>query len=326
MILDKAYETPDEYGPAHDSHFHSLSAHNLGLRSQPSVTMSLLATAKTPACQEAIQALTQRIFEGLGRKQRPSREYVEALAAMIADLLKGMSYSPVRPCFRRMAANSFSQKVVGYHAFIRALKDLERHKFVRRASGEASFQGKVGTVTRIIPTVRLSDFLTGYGITPANRHDHFHIPKAFKSHEPIALKAGRTFNRNWKKMPGKPLPVSYSNPRAAKYAEQVTSINAFLADQTFSFGEEPVLFRGFNQGDDPSSDYNKGGRLNCYGGGYQQLSKEKRATITINGLPTAEIDISACHITIAHGFCGVALPNRSDLYDIEDIPRDIVKS
>lgn len=288
--------------------------------------MSLLATTKTIACRDAIKTLADRIFEGVGRKQRASDQYRKALAAMVADLLKGMSHTPIRPCFRPMGASCFSEKAVGYHAFTRALKDLERHEFVWRAAGEAAFQDKVGIVTRIVPTVRLSDFLAGHGITPLNRHTHFHIPKSFKSHEPLALKAGRTFNRKWKKIPGKPLLVNYSNPRAAKFAAQVTSINAFLAEQVFSFGDEPVLFRGFNQGDDQSSDYDKGGRLNCYGGGYQQLSKDERSAITINGLSTVEIDVSACHITIAHGKCSVALPNRADLYDIEDIPRNIVKS
>ncbi len=127
MIVQN-YRNQQELYSANENDVHRQSARNMGLNKQPSVTMSLLATTKTTACREAIHALAERIFEGVGRKQRPSDQYRNALAAMVADLLKGMSHSPVRPCFRPMGASCFSEKAVGYHAFTRALKDLERHE------------------------------------------------------------------------------------------------------------------------------------------------------------------------------------------------------
>ena len=59
--------------------------------------------------------------------------------------------------------------------------------------------------------------------------------------------------------------------------------------------------------------------------GYQKLSEEKRAQMTINGEPVTEIDIEACFLTILFGLLRVPLPN-SDMYAIGGIKRPIVKS
>lgn len=251
---------------------------------------------------------------------------MRAISAVVADLLKAMTQHPFSECYRPMGAGDFKELTVGYHPTRRVLDDLERHRFIIKKPGKAPFKGEPGVVTRILPTPRFAEFLLGHGITPANRTLHFTYPKAWHSSEPLRLKAGRTYGRNWKKVAGAKMPVDYSHPKAAAYAEQVKIINGFLAEQEFSFSDEVTLFRGFNVGDHPAFDWNMGGRLFCYGGGYQSLSKNDRKSITINGQRTIELDISACHITIAHGVLGVPLPNRRDLYDIDDLPREIVKS
>ena len=56
-----------------------------------------------------------------------------------------------------------------------------------------------------------------------------------------------------------------------------------------------------------------GGRL--YGAWWQTVPKEGRAHITINGMPTVEIDYSALHPAILYHRAGLELPN-GDLYDI----------
>ena len=70
------------------------------------------------------------------------------------------------------------------------------------------------------------------------------------------------------------------------------------------------------------------GRL--YGGRYQQLNEDERSRITINGEPTAELDIKSCHPTMAYAEVGIDWYGQSnqDIYEKEGVaswPRDLVK-
>ena len=70
------------------------------------------------------------------------------------------------------------------------------------------------------------------------------------------------------------------------------------------------------------------GRL--FGGSFQQLSKEERKRITINGEPVVELDIKSCHATMAFAHVGIDWYEQSDqeLYsrkEEKDWPRDVVK-
>ena len=60
-----------------------------------------------------------------------------------------------------------------------------------------------------------------------------------------------------------------------------------------------------------------GGRL--YGPWWQNLKKEERVHITINGSATVEVDYSALHPSMLYHMAGLPLPD-GDLYDIYDSP------
>lgn len=295
------------------------------LRAISSVTMSLLGSTISDLAKDAIDHLAAQIFQATASRAKPGTAYIIALGAATADLLKATSHTPPRPCFRPMGAGSFTDGPIGYHAFKRVLDDLEREGFVERVSGTAPTRDTQGVVTRIIPSIRFTDFMARSGIHEMNRAVHFHYPAQWRAVDPIQLKAGRTFNRSWKKVAGKRLQVNFSEPLPALLADEVRTINQHIARNRFSFADDVTLFRGFNLGDQEGYAWNKGGRLYCHGGSYQSLSKEERQFITINDSKTVEMDISACHITIAHGLCETSLPNRSDLYDVEGVPRDVLK-
>ncbi len=59
---------------------------------------------------------------------------------------------------------------------------------------------------------------------------------------------------------------------------------------------------------------------------YQTMKEEERPErITIDGEPVAELDVSACQLSIVHGLLRLPLPD-GDLYDVDGYPRAVVKS
>ncbi|MUL76440.1 hypothetical protein [Mycolicibacterium sp. CBMA 226] len=84
----------------------------------------------------------------------------------------------------------------------------------------------------------------------------------------------------------------------------------------------PRLRRVFN------GDFDRGGRLYCYGASHQSLSPQERAnlTIVIGGVahPVVEIDYANLHVAIAYFEAGQLIP-PGDQYLIEGFDRDVVK-
>lgn len=301
------------------------------LRQDDAISMPLRCVAKTEDCQRAIQALVSKIYEPVGRRRRPSPQYIDAVAAAVADLLKAAEISRSQSCYRAMSSASFSGQPIGYDPFKRAVGDLQRHGFLMVEAGERPFRDEPGIVTRVKPSTFLLEWLGHHGISPANRLIHFSVrsPSAstasYTNRPVLRLTEGLKRSKTYNKIYGKRLPVDLTDPRVAAIADQVRSINKFMATQTFSLDAPPSFFRAFNQGDDPYHNWSKGGRLCCHGSGYQQMSKEKRAAILINGNPTVELDVSSCHLTIAYALTDTPLPNRADLYDVGNIPRTVIK-
>ena len=48
--------------------------------------------------------------------------------------------------------------------------------------------------------------------------------------------------------------------------------------------------------------------------------------ITVNGEAVVEMDIHACALSITHALFKISLPDRADLYHLEGVERDVVKS
>ena len=87
------------------------------------------------------------------------------------------------------------------------------------------------------------------------------------------------------------------------------------------------LKRIFNEGDRSDFHWNMGGRLYAIGEShYQWLKKEKRLDIKINQEPVVEIDINASFLRILHGLLSYELPTGEDIYAMEEIHREVVKS
>ncbi|KTR83855.1 hypothetical protein NS277_07915 [Novosphingobium barchaimii] len=121
------------------------------------------------------------------------------------------------------------------------------------------------------------------------------------------------------------MPVDMTDAKVLSLAAQVTTINEVLAKQSYDGMAFEGLFRGFNKGDDSSFNWNMGGRLYAVGGGYQSIERDERKLIRINGEATAEVDISASHVTILHCLMKAPLPEGIDPYFIPGLDREPVK-
>ncbi|WP_454280128.1 hypothetical protein [Sphingomonas sp. Marseille-Q8236] len=282
----------------------------------------------------ATDALASQIIELRGNRKKPSDQYMLALGAAIAELVRAASYAPVRPCFRPMDANTFTPAdpdaskadAVGYQSFKRVMDDMQRNGFARIDAGKRGFNDILGVITRIYATPKLTDHLATHGITPANRRSHFTYPRAADDIPPIQLRAtSKRKGRNRER--GALLPVDWTNPAVKDHARQIREINRHYAKQVITGpnGEELdiALYRGFNLGDQPGHDFKKGGRAYA---DFQSLEREERRKIKINGQETLEVDISACFLTLLHFLLGKSFSNNVDLYDFSPYPREIVKS
>src|SRR5262249_49124504 len=117
--------------------------------------------------------------------------------------------------------------------------------------------------------------------------DHF-IPELPR--HPLVKKAGSLRDPYGAKVRGKPMRFERIG-KATELEQQVRDLNEFL---DLRWGSHRGYIRVFNQGDHPSFDWNKGGRLYSQGDdSYQRLSQDQRLGMTINGDPICEIDIRA---------------------------------
>lgn len=104
---------------------------------------------------------------------------------------------------------------------------------------------------------------------------------------------------------------------STKYTKEIiqvlTKYNKFMSKQEVMLHGVKLdtgLARIFN------IDFEHGGRLYTSGHSYQGVFASMRKDITINGHPTAEVDIKGSHISILHTMCNSRLLDGYDVYDI----------
>lgn len=175
---------------------------------------------------------------------------------------------------------------------------------------------------RLRATHRLLELALSFGVTPQNAKRHF-----LKEHQiswPIEVKTKSVRNNMGQKV-SKRMRLPQVDGLEDKL-EQIRNLNAFYEQHEFNLPDVPCLKRTFNNGDDPEFRYDLGGRLYCTSkAGYQSMRKAERRTITINGEPTSEVDVSGSFPFILHNALNAPLPKMDDIYEIEGIERDVVK-
>ena len=271
-----------------------------------------------------------------GKRQRQRDSSVEklrtALEAFVGDLLLALEGGRSGWVYRSARPTSFSGARVSARIFKTVLEGLKANGLVEHLPGSqyyADFGDGVPVVSRrraprFRATQKLLTMAAEREITPATVSSHF--TPGLPQH-PLVLKT-TSVRAGGAKDKGKRIKL----PRTARAAElegQMQKLNEFMADFTLRGGTHRGFVRVFNNGDNPSFNWNMGGRL-CSDGkdSYQNLSKGERLNMTIDGEAVCEIDIRASYLTILHAkyHKPFTVSNDNVPYHIPGIDRFVVKN
>ena len=257
--------------------------------------------------------LADRLWNG---SRFPSDAFRKATGAVAADLIAAHVHGADGYGWRPFDEEGYLDLPVTISSVRAVRRSLEANGYIeiKPESGAAD-----GYATRMRATEIFLDLIRAHGIDPSAHRDHFHpVPRPKKPKLAVRLKRAS----------GDRLKFDPTGPAVAPLFECVNEINAFMAEQDFGGGLHWSFYRGFNLGDQPGFNWNKGGRLYSVGAGsYQQQKSAVRAAMTINGEPVVEIDIRASYLTILRAKLGLAFDPTKDPYaGLVGIPRDVAKS
>jgi len=197
---------------------------------------------------------------------------------------------------------------------ISVIDSLIEHGFVTNHPGRHNHAHGVGYVSKINITDELLGIMAVYGVDERQSSLHPHT-------ELVELREARTTkysNGKLNKPKGKPL--DYDDTSIT------TSMRTFLETYNDHLRGTTLEYQGDIQPHCSvhrifNGTWEQGGRF--YGGVWQKISAEQRATILINNQPVVELDYSSLHPTLVYASAGIE--PCGDIYDIPDVPRKIIK-
>jgi hypothetical protein len=251
-----------------------------------------------------------------------------AVEGFVGDLLRayadeksgGWVYHSLKP-------NNFSGGEVSYRNFVAIVKALDNSIETKVGYQEWSNGFDPGgprlpirtKATRFRATTEFIQVAKNNGVDVSEIGDHFirELPR-----DPLVKKAGSVRDLYGVKVRGQVMRFERIG-KAKELEQQVRDLNEFLDGFDLRGGSHRGYIRVFNQGDHPSFDWNKGGRMYSQGDdSYQRLSQDERLRMTINGEPVCEIDIRASYLTIYHAHFGVPLDAERDPYELPGLPAE----
>ncbi|MBS1302552.1 hypothetical protein [Loktanella sp. SALINAS62] len=291
----------------------------------------------SPEAKALIDGLASRTedFEmanGLRKRRRRAKDretFCTALGAFLADLLSHAYHEEAGGfMYRSSDSGSFDSTYMTEDHFDRLRTAWPQMGLVESHRG---FQKKGrhfgGAVTvdfakaaRYRATSELLDLVGSFAeITTDTFNDHFR-PNRELSY-PVVLKARRVGRDEARRMP-----LNKSDPVVQDLVADVRRYNEFLLEHEFNLGLLPDLSRTFHNGDDPDYAFDQGGRLADHAPiSLTSIKKAKRYGVTIDGEPTCELDIQACHLTLIYGVTGMHMDQTKDPYEIPGLTRWVVK-
>jgi hypothetical protein len=266
------------------------------------------------------------------KRRATATKFVGAVEAFLADLLRARAYGNGW-VYRSLHAQGFTGQRVSYRHFVSLVEALSGLGLLEQMAG---FQQKVdfgsgplvsrGKASRFRAAPKLIALAKRHGITPAEIIDHFteELPE-----RPVILRAASTRSQYGIKERGRSLRFAYT-PHVDSIEANVKELNVYLRQFEIGNALHQYYLRIFNEGDDPRFKWNLGGRLYSPGKtSYQQMPRDQRLEMTINGERVCEIDISASYLTIFLGLNDMQIDQRGgDPYSKEGLKqedRDAVK-
>jgi hypothetical protein len=296
------------------------AATNATLRAHPVSEEAKLLVAKLAAMADQ-----HAIATGLrkNRRKQTAEKLRYATGAFLANLLRAQSPELASQwVYRSQHAQGFTGASVSSRTFTHLVKALRGLALIEHVAGsdvsnERADTGRYGARYRATPA--LLRFCSDNGVEAIKVMDHFQFEYDLPKH-PLELRAQKVLNFHTGAKPtGAPMTFMRTR-KVEKLESELLELNAFFAKQTLRGGSHEGYVRIFHNGDDPYFDWNLGGRLysHHFTESYQVLSPDKRAAMTINGEPVAEIDIRASYLTIFLSLHGVQL-DTTDPYELEGL-------
>jgi len=293
--------------------------------------IDLRLTARSPEAHILVDRVlesveTHEVNAGLrqrARTQRASAALKIALAGILASTALSIDDGHEGRVFKSMNETTWKKsEPVGYDTMQAALRGLEGANLITIHKASCFYPSTYsGKAARRAPTGAMLAMLDAAGITASTARQHFAVPPP----QDVVIVRGAAIRQYGKKAQGEILHCP-DTAQARKIAAEVIKINEYLSKHEIRGGNHDGYYRSFNNGDSPAFSFNYGGRLYSAGNNsYQRLSGHGRLKMTIDGAQVCEVDIKACQLSLLHA---VAHPYRqlpNDLYEVDGIPRPIVK-
>ena len=258
-------------------------------------------------------------------------KYHRATGAVIADLMLGFRREKSPLSYRPLSPAKFNDGPVSCRNFKSVIDTLEGLELVFEAA-QGFYRREIissGRATLYGVSPLLLEIAADFEITPANIDDHFacELPRT-----PLVLHSAKE-GRDWKYTLSHYRPVIEKKKvsfeptaQTRKLEAEVTELNEFFSEFKLEGGTHKGFQRVFNLGLEVGYRWNKGGRLYSAGDeNYQMLPADERAQMRINGEFVVELDIRASFLTILYAQRCRALDLSTDPYEIQGIPRNVVK-
>ena len=268
------------------------------------------------------------------RRLKDALSFKLGVELILADLMFALDIVESRWVYRSSGNDRFSHELVKRVTFKKVINLMEAAGLVERAKGgnhsnpfhngeDKSKAFNPGLATRFRVTKLLLSIAATHGIEPENISQHY--LRALPTN--VIKKRASPITQHGRRVNGRMMSVVRSDEHES-LARDVKVINRYLDKQHLENTVFSGYYRSFNMGDDPSFNWNKGGRLYSPGkDSYQKLKKEQRlSNMRINHEPVAEVDINASYLSIFYGMNAYRLPLKEDLYKVPGLHRKIVKA
>ncbi|WP_281992313.1 hypothetical protein [Sulfitobacter geojensis] len=265
------------------------------------------------------------------RKGTDAKKLLDAIGALSADLIKHSDNEESQGFFFRPAdKDELALTLVSYQNFKNLttywseMGWIERTGFIdarQEWDGQRLDQSGYQRARRFRATVEFIRIAQEHQITAATIPDHFE-----KSHDRNNLVQVRETKSGGTHKPFGAKVMKMGQGQLTPHRKVIQQLNNTLREHKYNLKDTPMVRRTFNCGDRAGFNFDLGGRLYCASDdNWMQKGKEERASITIDGEKTLEIDVSASQLFILYALCGQKLNYDLPPYNISGYPRLLTK-